>query len=203
MTSKTGFWKTGFRLALMLAGIASFSLPAASQQPQPDQLFEPPPGTSPPSQAAPNQAAPAQAGAPKAAKSKAAPNATSLQAGTPKDAKPKAAPKAAADSLIGSWTGPVTQVAHDKGFTIVVTIRPGGGDTEYPELACSGKLTRAAGSGSYVFYTEKITRGSHADGGRCPDGTITIARAGDKLAFSWFATVEGIPVFAYATLSKK
>jgi hypothetical protein len=189
----------------MLAGIAAFSLPAASQQPQPDQLFEPPPGTSPPS-----QAAPAQAGAPKAAKSKTPPkpaaDAAAPQAGAPKDAKPKTTPTSApkaADSLVGSWSGPVTQVEHDKGFTIVVTIRPGGGDTEYPELACSGKLTRAAGSGSYVFYTEKITRGRHADGGRCPDGTVTIARAGDKLAFSWFATVEGIPVFAYATLSKK
>jgi hypothetical protein len=192
---KTGFWKTGFRLALMLAGIAALPLSVSAQQPQPDQLFEPPPGASPPS-----QTVPPPAGAPKAAKSKAATNAASLQAGAPKDAKPKAAP---ADSLVGSWTGPVTQVAHDKGFTIVVTIRPGGGDTEYPELACSGKLTRAAGSGSYVFYTEKITRGRHADGGRCPDGTVTIARAGDKLAFSWFATVEGIPVFAYATLSKK
>ena len=177
-------WKTRLCFALLLAGTASLPLPVSAQQPLQDLFAPPPPPPSPP--ASPQAA-------PKAAAKTAAP-----QAGAP-----KGTPKAAPDSLVGTWTGPVTQIEHNTGFTIVVTVRPGGGDTEYPELACSGKLTRAAGSGSYVFYLEKITRGSHAAGGRCPDGTVTIARAGDKLAFSWFATVEGIPVFVYGTLSKK
>ena len=194
-------WKSGFQLALMLAGIAAISLPALSQQPQPDQLFAPPPGQ-PPAQDSP------PAGAQKAAKSKAAPKAApksdQAQTGEPKAAKSKAAPKSApAGSLIGTWAGPVAQVGHAKGYNIVVTVRPGGGDTEYPELNCSGKLTRAAGSGPYVFYLEKITRGRNDAGGRCPDGTLVISLAGDNLAFSWFATVEGQPVFAYSLLTRK
>jgi hypothetical protein len=200
-------WKSGFQLALMLAGIAALALPALSQQPQPDQLFSPPPGQ-PPSQAEPAEASPPsgaqKAAKSKAAKSKAAPKSDPAPAGEPKAAKSKAAPKSApAGSLIGTWAGPVSQVAHPKGYNIVVTVRPGGGDTEYPDLNCSGKLTRAAGSGPYVFYTEKITRGRHDDGGRCPDGTFAIALAGDKLAFSWFATVDGQAVFAYSILTRK
>jgi hypothetical protein len=181
-------WKPGFALALMLAGTAALPLPASAQQQQ--DLFSPPPPPPSPAQSTPQAASKA---APKTAPKTASPT------GAPKGAQPKAA----ADSLVGTWTGPVTQVEHDKGFSIVVTVRPGGGDTEYPELNCSGKLTRTAGSGNYVFYLEKITRGRHDGGGRCPDGTVTIARAGDKLAFSWFATVDGIPVFAYSALSRK
>jgi hypothetical protein len=200
-------WKSGFQLALMLAGIAALSLPALSQQPQPDQLFAPPPAPS--SQTAPVVQDSPPPGAQKAAKSKAAPKAApksdQAQTGEPKAAaKSKAAPKSApSGSLVGTWTGPVAQVGHAKGYNIVVTVRPGGGDTEYPDLNCSGKLTRAAGSGPYVFYTERINRGRHDDGGRCPDGTLAIALAGDKLAFSWFATVDGQAVFAYSILSRK
>jgi hypothetical protein len=35
-----------------------------------------------------------------------------------------------------------------------------------------------------------ITKGAVDNGGRCPDGTITVARAGNDLALFWFGSVE-------------
>src|SRR6516164_4958991 len=78
-----------------------------------------------------------------------------------------------------------------------------GAETKYPDLDCTGKLTRVGSSKSYVFYTEAITKGQAEKGGRCPDGTITVARQGDDLALGWFGSVQGTTVVAYGTLKKK
>ena len=51
-------------------------------------------------------------------------------------------------------------------------------ETKYPDLDCLGKLTRVGSSKSYVFFVEVITKGQADKGGRCPDGTITVARHG-------------------------
>ena len=53
-------------------------------------------------------------------------------------------------------------------------------ETKYPDLDCVGKLTRVGSSKSYVFFVEIITKGQADKGGRCPDGTITVARAGRR-----------------------
>ena len=76
-------------------------------------------------------------------------------------------------------------------------------ETKYPDLDCLGKLTRVASSKSYVFFVEIITKGQADKGGRCPDGTITVARAGDKLAVGWFGSIQDTTVVAYGTLAKK
>jgi len=47
-----------------------------------------------------------------------------------------------------------------------------------------------------------ITRGQRENGGRCPNGTITVARAGDNLAWSWFGTVEGDIAIAFGTAAR-
>ena len=78
-----------------------------------------------------------------------------------------------------------------------------GGESSYPELHCTGKLTRIGASRSYVFFIEVITQGQREKGGRCPDGTITVARQGDDLALGWFGSVQGTTVVAYGTLKKK
>ena len=45
--------------------------------------------------------------------------------------------------------------------------------------------------------------GQAEKGGRCPDGTITVARQGDDLALGWFGSIHGETVVAYGSLKKK
>ena len=40
-------------------------------------------------------------------------------------------------------------------------------------------------------------------GGRCPDGTITVARSADKLAVGWFGSIKENTIVAFGTLGKK
>jgi hypothetical protein len=82
-------------------------------------------------------------------------------------------------------------------------IGPRGAETTYPDLDCTGTLTRVGASKSYVFFVEIITKGAVDKGGRCPDGTITVARAGNDLALFWFGSIEANTIVAYGTLSKK
>jgi hypothetical protein len=48
-----------------------------------------------------------------------------------------------------------------------------------------------------------ITKGAVDKGGRCPDGTITVARAGNDLALFWFGSIEANTIVVYGTLFKK
>jgi hypothetical protein len=68
---------------------------------------------------------------------------------------------------------------------------------------CAGKLIRTESSKSYVFFIEVITKGRVDKGGRCPDGTITVARQGDNLAVGWFGNIKDNLVVAYGTLAKR
>ena len=88
-------------------------------------------------------------------------------------------------------------------YKFELAISAKGAETKYPDLDCTGKLSRVGSSKSYVFYAETITKGQAEKGGRCPDGTITIARQGDDLALGWFGSVQGTTVVAYGTLKKK
>ena len=118
---------------------------------------------------------------------------------TPTAPKP---PAAASTSLVGIWTGQVTETGRSKPFAITITIDSKGATTDYPEQACSGKLTRVGTSGAFVFYSEKITKGAYdtAKGTGCLDGTIVLTKAGNNLLFSWFGAVDNQPVQASATL---
>jgi hypothetical protein len=122
-----------------------------------------------------------------------------------KHAAPPAAarPAAGAPAVAGTWSGPVTQVGSESKYTVVLTLTAAGGESSYPELHCTGKLTRIGASRSYVFFIEVITQGQREKGGRCPDGSITVARAGDGLAWEWFGSVEGVAAIAYGTLTRK
>ena len=53
-----------------------------------------------------------------------------------------------------------------------------------------------------MFFVETITKGQADKGGRCPDGTVTVARQGNKLALRWFGSIQDDVVVAYGTLSK-
>jgi hypothetical protein len=110
---------------------------------------------------------------------------------------------AAAPSINGNWSGQLTQVGSQTPYKFEIAISAKGAETKYPDLDCTGKLTRVGSSKSYVFYVEVITKGQAEKGGRCPDGTITVARQGDDLALGWFGTAQGTTVIAYGTLKKK
>jgi hypothetical protein len=121
-------------------------------------------------------------------------------AGTSKTGKP-AAP--AGPNVNGSWSGEITQVGSQTPYKFELVIGAKGAETKYPDLDCTGKLTRVGSSKSYAFFVEVITKGQVAKGGRCPDGTITVTREGDGLAFGWFGSVQGNTIVAYGTLHKK
>jgi hypothetical protein len=118
-----------------------------------------------------------------------------------KGKKKAAAP--AAGTVNGSWAGELTQVGQPNPYKFEIDITARGAETKYPDLDCTGKLTRVGSSKSYVFFVEVITKGAADKGGRCPDGTITVARQGDDLALGWFGSVQGTTVVAYGTLKKK
>jgi hypothetical protein len=123
------------------------------------------------------------------------------QAGGGEKGKKSAA--AAGPNIKGSWSGQLTQVGSQTPYKFELAINAKGAETKYPDLDCSGKLTRVGSSKSYAFFVEVITKGQAGKGGRCPDGTITVARQGNELALGWFGSVQGSTIIAYGTLQKK
>lgn len=127
----------------------------------------------------------------------------------PQDPPPVGTPKgkkgaAAGPNVAGNWAGQLSQVGSQNpyNFEIAITAR-GSGDTRYPDLDCTGKLNRVGASKSYLFFVEVITKGQADKGGRCPDGTITVARQGSDLAVGWFGSIGDSLIVAYGTLKKK
>jgi hypothetical protein len=119
-------------------------------------------------------------------------------------AKAKTAKKAAGGpTIFGKWSGQLTQVGNEKTpLKIELSITGRGAETKYPDIQCTGKLTRAGSSKTYVFFVEIIATGRADKGGRCPDGTITVARQGDNLVLDWFGSIENNLIVNYGTLSK-
>jgi hypothetical protein len=114
-----------------------------------------------------------------------------------------AGPSVAGPSVAGNWRGELTQVGSKTPYKLELVISPKGGETRYPDLACTGKLIRVGASKSYAFFIEIITKGAANKGGRCPDGTITLARAADSLALLWFGSIDANTIIAYGMLAKK
>jgi hypothetical protein len=105
--------------------------------------------------------------------------------------------------ITGTWSGELNQVGSTTPYKFEFSTTATGAETKYADLDCIGKLTRVGQSKSYVFFIEIITKGQADKGGRCPDGTITVARQGDNLAVSWFGSVQGNIINATGVLSKK
>ncbi len=125
-------------------------------------------------------------------------------AGTPKTKKGAPSPTAGpGPNIAGNWTGTLTQVGSTTPYKFELSINAKSAETKYPDLDCVGKLTRAGSSKSYVFFIEIITKGQAEKGGRCPDGTMTVARQGDDLSLGWFGSIQGTTVVAYGVLKKK
>jgi hypothetical protein len=176
--TKTSLFCAGVTVLAMAVAIVSASA----------QFPSPPPPTSPPPPDAP-------AGTPK----KKAP------VGAPKKKAAVGAPKAtqSQSDITGTWDGELNQVGSTAPYKFELSITAKGAETKYAELDCIGKLTRIGQSKSYVFFIEIITKGQADKGGRCPDGTITVARQGDELAVGWFGSIQDTTVVAYGTLKKR
>ena len=121
-------------------------------------------------------------------------------AGTP---KARRAPPRPPPRINGNWAGELSQVGSQSPYKFEISIGPRGVETKYPDLDCIGKLSRVGTSKAYVFFAEVITKGQADKGGRCPDGTLTVARHGDDLSVGWFGVVQDTTVVAYGTLKKK
>ena len=122
---------------------------------------------------------------------------------TPAAATPKKKVTPPGPNIAGNWAGQLTQVDNQTPYKFELAVTAKGAETKYPDLDCTGKLTRIGSSKSYVFFIEIITKGRAQKGGRCPDGTITVARQGDNLALTRFGSIQDKTIVAYGTLSKK
>jgi hypothetical protein len=125
------------------------------------------------------------------------------QDNSPAGGKSKKGAPVAGPTITGNWTGQLNQVGSQTPYKFELSVTAKGAETKYPDLDCTGKLTRVGQSKSYVFFVEVITKGQADKGGRCPDGTVTVARQGDDLALGWFGSIQGSTVIAYGTLKKK
>ena len=108
-----------------------------------------------------------------------------------------------ASSIVGAWTGNVQQNSGNWQFTVIMSVTANGGETSYPEIDCDGTLKRIGSANGYVFFTETITRGSVETGGKCVDGTLTIASNGAGLSWGWVGTYGGKVLVAWSDLVRK
>lgn len=105
------------------------------------------------------------------------------------------------------WSGQMRQVdvSSEKSYPMTVQFKGGVGYSDYPELACGGTWKRiGTATGGYTIYHEKITRGAdvRADKGGCVNGVIIMSTKGTKAVLGWFASLDGEPMLASATLSQ-
>jgi hypothetical protein len=120
-------------------------------------------------------------------------------------------PTAKGPAIDGIWSGTLTQIAGGTAtrgsgelkYAVVLMITAKGAESNYPGLECQGKLRRIGTSPSYAFFVEVITRGQADKGGRCPDGTITLTRAGENLGLEWFGIFKDELILASGTLTRK
>jgi hypothetical protein len=59
--------------------------------------------------------------------------------------------------IAGNWSGELTQVGGGMPYKYELVIGPRGADTRYPDLDCTGTLTRIGASKSSVFFVEIFT----------------------------------------------
>jgi hypothetical protein len=130
---------------------------------------------------------------------------------TPRAAPPPARTAVRGTAIEGTWSGTVTQAAGGAAartggqtkYPVIVTISRKTAETDYPDQACGGKLNRIGQSRNYVFFVEVISRGGVDQGGRCPNGAITLTRSGENLGWEWFGVFEGELIVASGTLTRK
>lgn len=97
------------------------------------------------------------------------------------------------------WRGEVKQNNGASNYTVIMELSDNGGQTNYPELKCGGSLTLAGQSGAYSFYIETIT----TKGSTCIDGSVTVVRSSETIAWGWVGVFEGQTFVAWSNLSRQ
>jgi hypothetical protein len=113
------------------------------------------------------------------------------------------APAFAQDRLPGTWIGKLEQNVGSSGYDLVLILGEEGGKSHYPALDCGGTWTRVGASGDHIFFVERIAYGRLDQGGRCVDGTFTVAVADGSLAVGWFGVHQGKALVAWGLLKPK
>jgi hypothetical protein len=111
---------------------------------------------------------------------------------------PVAKTNGAPASVLGKWSGPVTQVGSDDGYWVNLTLTATGGTSYYPELSCGGTLKKVGESNGYTFYAETITTNRDS----CMDGSITVSRIKGGLGWNWFGAKDENIYVAYSSLAE-
>lgn len=111
---------------------------------------------------------------------------------------------ASAQSIVGTWSGTVTQAGYGS-FPVSMVLSSGqSGTITYPSLNCSGTLSGGP-NGSSSIFTETITIGqaSETTDGCLSGGTITMtASGGDSMSWEWIGAYGGETYRVSGTLSR-
>jgi hypothetical protein len=100
-------------------------------------------------------------------------------------------------TVVGTWTGTVTQTQpHQSYATTMVLSTSQSGTIEYGAPAsCGGTLSGPGGGGPTFTFTERITHGFNCING----GTVTATVTGNVLSFHW----AGSGLIGTGTLTRK
>jgi hypothetical protein len=113
---------------------------------------------------------------------------------------------AAAQPIVGTWTGTVHQAGEPPYPAEMTLTSPTSGSSSYSSLSCGGTLSGGvSGSGSSAAYRfrESITHGRATETtGGCIDGTIEMVVQGNSMQWSWSGSWQGKSYFASATLQR-
>jgi hypothetical protein len=105
-----------------------------------------------------------------------------------------------AQSLTGTWAGPVTQQpASPTPYRVVIKFSETDAESDYPELNCGGRLTRVGAKDGYAFYIETITRNRE----KCIDGSVTIVTTGNEFGWGWVGAFRGRVYVAWSMLTRQ
>ena len=109
--------------------------------------------------------------------------------------------------LFGRFAGTMTEHygKAPKSYPMTLSFQGDEGYTSYPQLGCSGVLTRLASTlEGYTIYKEQITRGRAGDGagGTCIDGIVILSQSKAVITLGWYASAQGEPLFASARLTE-
>jgi hypothetical protein len=122
--------------------------------------------------------------------------------------KGKQAPKpsnssVAGPSVAGNWTGELTQVGSKAPYKLDLVISPMEERRNIPTLIAPESSSASGHRNPMPSLLKSSPKARPKRGGRCPDGTITLTRAGDNLALLWFGNIDAATIIAYGTLAKK
>jgi hypothetical protein len=97
----------------------------------------------------------------------------------------------AADPIVGTWVGDVTQPDVAPFETRLSFVSPKGGVSRYPSFPCGGLLQGDRKGDSYEYNETIIWGGVDERTDGCIGGTVKVEVNGNKMKFDWSTTYNG------------